>query len=176
MDLSNLLSGSDNFFKYMTIGGFIMIIIGLVYPLQKQQELELEVATYNKDVELFNIELKDIYSDMKKLKSKSSTYIYRIDNLKKTGSPKANIEKIKTAFNKSNRVISSKYNEIKIKNEIIKYNKNRITILERHLNTYRNYSVSFLLIGTFLSFIFGIRWLRSTILDENLKKKELRRP
>jgi len=67
MDLSSLFAGVDNLFKFLFIGGLVMLMTSMFYPLQKEQELEIEINNYNKEVKLLNRELSELKEEIAKL-------------------------------------------------------------------------------------------------------------
>ena len=61
MELSSLFSwNTDNLFKFLFINGIVLVVISLFYPLQKQQELELEKIKYDQKVELINLKITNL--------------------------------------------------------------------------------------------------------------------
>jgi len=145
MEFTNLFSGSDNLFKYLFLGGFGMIILSLFYPLQKKQELEIERITYEKEVDLFQIEI--------------NTLNKNIDNFEKMilqSSSKVKTNRIANDSLKNSIKILA--NTLDIKMVLLKYNKSKIDIFEKQYKTYNRYSLGLLIFGILLMVFGGIKW------------------
>lgn len=178
MDLTNLFSGSDNFFKYLSIGGFIMILVSMFYPLQKKQELEIEIITYNKEVNFLNTDINNLKIKAENL-SKSNFFVEidSLNNLLKYNEKdihlKNQIINLKKEYNTQYDSILNIRSKIETKIVVLDYSKSKVSVMQNHLNVFYIYSVCFLIVGIIFLILGSIFWCKSTNLNEKIKKKEL---
>lgn len=185
MDYSSLFPSTDNLFKFLFLGGLIMVFTAMIYPLQKKLERESEIILYNQQVELLNrevkalqlnvVELKKIVKDAdnecKSLEKEKSIS----EGIKRRSQIDAKIKLIQAQTNLKNSNCKKKLEELNVKAIVVKYNKEKIALLKRYANTYSSYSVGLLIFGIPLSILGLVFWTKSTIKTEKLRTKELNR-
>lgn len=169
MDLSSLFSISDNLYKFMFVGGIVMVIFSVTYPMQKKQLIDIEVNTYNQQATLLNKDISDLYKqigdfkqDLPKLKPQSAKSSSKII--------KQNIAK-NTMFD-----LDKKVREVNTKSIVLKYNLERVKILKNHIKTYDSYTCWLTWIGISSGVVGFIMWSISTWNTERLKIKEINTP
>jgi hypothetical protein len=172
VDLSNL-SNSDNLFKFLFIGGIMMFIVAMLYPLQKEQEIELEKIAHNKEVNLLNLEIKQIDKESEEISDFVDKQDSIINILKKEKGTQGKIKSIKKTINDKHTAIKKSVKQRDIKVVVLEFNKKKIETLESHLNEYNSYT-NFLYWGGLIIAIFGLLgWSLSTGLTEYKKYKDI---
>jgi hypothetical protein len=179
MELSSLFSwNTDNLFKFLFINGIVLVVISLFYPLQKQQELELEKIKYDQKVDLLNLKISNLKKEVLDFYTISGKDESKIKSLKSLPQSKINdlkIKDLKIRFNQTYKILSDLREKLKIENINIKGDKSKIKLLIKHADEYRKYSNWFLRVGLF-SFITGlIGWVWMTHTNESFKKEELKK-
>lgn len=183
MEFASLFSGSDNLFKYIFTAGVVLILVSLVYPLQKKQEIELQINSYNKDVEVLN---KNIANIKKFISQANQDSKFVLDSLTKLKALKdKNVDKgthaklsgiiksIKEKYNLAYKELEKQQSEIEVSAIIYKHERKKIELLESHVKTYESYFNWFLWVGI-LSTIIGLAfWTRSTTKKEKLLTLEV---
>jgi hypothetical protein len=76
--LSLLSPNTDNFFKFLFLNGLVMIAIGLFYPLQKSNEIQIRILDYNKKVELLEQDVIRLNNDLRALNIIVDKKIFKI--------------------------------------------------------------------------------------------------
>lgn len=179
MEISSLFSwNTDNLFKFLFINGIVLVVISLFYPLQKQQELELEKIKYDQKVELINIKIFNLKKEMESFNLASKTIELKIDSLKKIfGNLKTsnNIKTLKEQFNRTFNNIDKSKKDIEIEELNIKSDKAKIKILIKHTEVYRQYSNCFFWGGLISFFIGLIGWSCMTFVNESFKMEEFKK-
>jgi len=185
MDFSGLFSNIDNLFKFLFLGGIVLITLSIVYPLQKKQEIEIEIINFNKDAELLNLEINELNKKVNEFKEDSKSYITLLDSLKteknkshateKSDNISLRIENIKSDYNKEFSDIEKKKLEIDIKNVITDYNQSKIETLKQHSSSYKSYSIWLLVVGILFVLTGLVGWIYSTINTEALKKQQIKK-
>ncbi|WP_310595111.1 hypothetical protein [Flavobacterium sp.] len=179
MEMSSLFSwNTDNLFKFLFINGIVLVVISLFYPLQKQQELELEKIKYDQKVELINIKISNLKNEMETFNLTSKAIELKIDSLKKISINLNTSNKIKTLkeqFNSTFNNIDKLKKDIEIEELNIKSDKAKIKILIKHAEEYRQYSNWFFRAGLISFFIGLIGWSWMTLVNESFKKEELKK-
>lgn len=179
MELSTLFSwNTDNLFKFLFINGIILVVISLFYPLQKQQELELEKIKYDQKVELINLKIFKLKNELTIFNLDSRAVEAKIDSLKKLpNEPKTltSIKNLKNQFNSTFDIVTKSKEKLEIEKLNVKSDKSKIKLLIKHAEEYRQYSSWFFRAGL-ISFLIGIiGWGWMTYVNESFKKEELRK-
>jgi len=177
LDINSFFSGIDNLYKFLTIGGIIMVFTSLVYPLEKEQLIKIEIITNEQEQALLNNEITNTLKAARKLHLKSTSYKTKIDSLKKLDQSKHlfEIKKTQETFNLSHLKLKEKQTEIETKQIIINYHNKRIIQLRKNAQNYSQYTTLLKCIGI-ASFILGLFfWVKSTYTSEKLKKEELKK-
>ena len=176
MEIGSLFPSSDNPYKFLFMGGIFMIVFSFIYPLEKKQKIELEINLYNKQAELLNEEVLQLKKDVDKLKLRSKTSLKQLDSIKKlpdTTSASIEIKEIQDNFIKEFHTTKFKEAEIQTKNIILKYEKERILLLQNQVNSFSIFRFILLVVG-FIFMIYGlVKWLCATKLSTDIQKYEL---
>jgi len=179
MDIANLFGNTDNLFKFLFSGGILLVVLSIIYPLQKKQEVELEINAHNEKTKLLNNEIKCLDKDVKSFRKETDICFIQLDSLKKLRNNSNykiisnQIAKVKDDYNRNFITLKDKENELLIKKINLEFDKSRIKILNKHLNLYKRYSSWLLTVGILLSIIGLFFWSISTHRSEKLKKREL---
>ena len=56
----DFLPSTDNFFKYLLTIGLLLIVFTVMYPIQKQQEVDLELLTYQRDTAIAALKINSL--------------------------------------------------------------------------------------------------------------------
>lgn len=150
--LSNFFTGTENLFKLLFVNGILIILIGLFYPLQKRDELELKIIEYNSNVSLLNRDIKELYSQSDLLKTEIKQDLVK-NKGKKNNSPelkKKSVELKAKIFEQDKKVIQ------------IENDKGRLEILRSQQETYNKYCKAFLFFGGLITITGLSGWSRLT--------------
>lgn len=180
--MNDFLPNTDNFFKYLLTIGMLLIVFTILYPIQKQKEVDLEIVTYNTDTAILNFKLKKIEEKVAILISEKDSIQAILDGLKiirdKSNKIEAsNIEKnrisLKEYFDKNKSDLNQLLDSLSINAIKLNEQKKRIKKLESYFAFFRNYKLILLVLGFILSFI-GLRyWIASVYMEEIKKSKEI---
>ena len=170
MDPSAFISG-DNVFKYCFTLGLAMIVFALVYPLQKQHELELEVINNNKNVKLLNYQLKNFEPKVLALVSEEKSLLALGESIRKqkrneTGTEKNRREKYLSDYEASKKEFDS-YVKLKIQ---IDSNTERVQALDKQSKTFGGYFCALILSGALFAIPGLIFWVKHTFEDRSKAK------
>ena len=176
MDISSIFPSSDNLYKFLFMGGVFMVVFSFMYPLEKKQKIELEINLYNKQIALLNEEIKTLNYDVENLKIKSKETIKTLEEIKKNNgntNGSNSIKQIQENYNKEFYTIKAKENEVITKDIILKYEKNKIGLLQNHVGSFSIFRWLFLIIGVAFT-VFGLwNWNKSTRISTEMQKLEL---
>lgn len=176
MNLSDgILGGSDNLYKYLFTAGLLMVITAIVYPLQKQQELELEINNNNKQAAILTEELKWLSDEVNGLEQEAILTKKILDSLDRARTKARNptnisiqIDNLKFNYNKHLDSAKRALNNARIKNLTLEFNTSRITILKQHKDEYEDYFVWILWPGIIIALVGFFLWSYSTAKHEGL--------
>lgn len=186
MEFTNLFTGSDNLFKFLFLAGLFMLVLSLVYPLEKRNELEIEIINVNRETDILNNQVSTLKTQTLSL-SKNVTKIERdLDSLSRMRkiekstirreSIEEQIEKIKNAFNLEFSKLDKNQAEIKTKSIVVNYDKSRIQLLKEQQKEYATYFFVFKWAGILLIIVGIIGWHKSHRRNERIKDKQINTP
>jgi ABC-type anion transport system duplicated permease subunit len=185
MDITKLFSVANTLFKFLCYGGIAMVFVAMFYPLQREQNIEIEINSFNREAELINSEIKILKEQVKIIEKQTPQIISRLDSLSKLKSKSKNpkkikelkvkIQKIQASYNNKLDKIKESTSEISEKTISSKYNKLKIEILESHAKSYSSYSKLLFRSGFVMAIIGLISWIYSTWNTERLKIQEIQK-
>jgi len=175
MEISSFVPSTDNLYKFLFVIGTFMVVFSYIYPLEKQQELELELLLYNQQVEILNNEIADLKNDVENLKKISSLTLKKLEETKKNEKNNAEkvINELQEDFNKAFNEVKRKGVEINTKDIILDYEKSRIELLKKHISSFSFIKWFFFIFGS-IFLVFGLyKWFIITRVAEKLNKQKL---
>lgn len=175
-----VLPSTDNFFKYLLTVGVILVFFAILYPLQKQQDLDLAINEYKKNVEVYDYQVEVLAVEANSLESllgRTKADIQKLDSLRRfkignTDSLKAQMVGLKEEFDSKKAVAVKKGQDLKQTQIAQKFELEKINKLQSYLSSYFLVKLLCIIVGTLL-FILGLWfWASSTYLDEKIKVKD----
>lgn len=166
-----MYSGTENLYKFMLICGLALISLALVYPLQKQQVLEIENNLYKKDSTILNEQIKLLEFKVDKVFESRPFLKKEIDSLSSLKVFDQNLieQKKKVYFNQV-KSLREERNNLKIKQIASEFQSKKIQIINGHISKYRNYTKLMTISGLILTFIGLVKWwIRSKLYDKKLR-------
>lgn len=158
--------GSDNPFKFFFLSGITLLVIGLYYPFEKRQELDLKKNEVEFSDSTLVMEIINMSEELDELNEESDGIISLLDSLElergRSKDPVSVSEKIKLIRVESQekfRDIERKKDALDLKIVSNRFNRKEIEIYESHLKEVRWYSRGFILVGVILLFYGGYKWL-----------------
>lgn len=180
--MTEFLPNTDNFFKYLLTIGLLLIVFTILYPIQKQKEVDLEILSYNTEAGILNFKINSLTKEVNDLQEETNSVQHSLDSLK-TLRDHSNIEEakrieglrvsIKQDFDKTKSRLTILADSLTVNQITAEQQKRRIQKLESYFAFFRNYKLILLILGFVLSFI-GMRyWLASVYMEEVKKGKEV---
>jgi len=177
LDLGSLFSGIDNIYKFLTIGGLLMFTTSMLFPLQKEHALKIEIINHNKTQDLLNNDNENLLNDIAVFKARKEKILIELDSISKLKICNKTKSERYTPLKKE---FNTKLTELKktrkesIKKQIhINHNLNKINILQENRKEISNYTCLLKYPGISCFVIGLLFWIKSTKTSENLKKEEL---
>ncbi|WP_300569194.1 hypothetical protein [Flavobacterium sp.] len=185
MQPTSFLSSADNLFKFLFLNGIIFILLGMFYPLEQRNQLELKILEYNKKVALINQENNILNRDIKSLNNELNLRIPKSEKLaalkkkkststKEKSNIKLQLDEIKSKTNLSYQNLQAKSDELSKNLIIIKNEESLIISLKNQKETYDTYCYWFFYIGIISGTLGFIFWSISTYISERKTYKEMR--
>lgn len=183
MEFAGIFSGSDNLFKYLFTAGVVLIIVSLVHPLQKKQDIELQISIYNKEAALLNKKISDtkhIIAVAQNESQKILDSLEHLDRLRNQAIDKSakdtigkRIKQIQTRYNSDFNELQKQQREIEISVIILEHERTKINLLKQHALTYDKYFSIFIWLGVVTALIGLVFWAISTRKKESIVSYEL---
>ncbi|MDN4166193.1 hypothetical protein QWY31_11810 [Cytophagales bacterium LB-30] len=178
--LSSIFPSTDNPYKFLFVGGLLLIAFAIIYPIERENEIDLEIVLYNKEANVINNEIEELRVKVDKEKALSRLIIDKIDSLKSNNGGKGSqilIDQLKNDFNKTYKggELSEKLTEISTKSLILEYEQKRIKVLQKHARKFRIIGWVLLVFGSISTLFGGYKWLNRFKKDHIVsdKKSEL---
>jgi hypothetical protein len=174
--LSLLSPNTDNFFKFLFLNGLVMIAIGLFYPLQKSNEIQIRILDYNKKVELLEQDIIKLKNDLRVLNTIVDNRIKLSESLvnqRKYLKSQSEIIIINNKISETKLKTNLEYQE-KLKNKdnigknkiILNAEKRVIQQLKKQASVYDSYCYWLFNVGLFLGIGGFIGWIITTFFSE----------
>ncbi len=170
--LGFISQSTENIFKFLFINGLVLIGVGMFYPLQISNDIDLKIVDYNKKVNLLNNEISVLANDIdnldKLVESRISISKKLVEKRNNTLSlsEKAEIaEKIsdmKLETNKSFQQIKKNEQEQDKNTILVKGDLQVVSHLEAQQKVYDTYCTVFLIVGIFLGVFGFLGWAITT--------------
>jgi hypothetical protein len=180
--MSELISwfpSTENLYKFLFIGGVLSLGFSFIYPMEKAQELELQLNGFKQNVQLLSVEINTLKEDYDQLVILTNETKSKLDSLSRKG----NYSKLNSQMNNSINSYNSKYSavnakrqELRTKTIVLEYEKSRIELLQKHAKSFNIFRWFFFVLG-FLSCGYGFyRWHKVTRMAEKKFEKECHSP
>lgn len=181
--LKDIISSSDNVFKFTFITGLVIILLTLFYPLEKSYEIQLLVLENDEIVLIENIETKELDTEIANMQSTTDSLESLAERLTvlrlKTNNPTKNdsitnlIKSIKKEYYQYNTPLIKKIKEYTIRDIKHKSRKRKIKIMEDQISFFKQYSIVLLIFGLFLVILGYYNWFKSGRKDLKLKSLQI---
>lgn len=173
MDFLGLING-DNLFKYCFTLGLAMLVFSLIYPLEKQHLIQLEIVSHNKETELLNKDIEQLNIDVDKLKKECDNLLAKAQAFEKGQTiNKDEVQKRVSKFNNDFKTLQNTKHTLDVKNIVLTYNQKRINVLESQSKTFGAFSWVMIITGIGLTIFGFIFWVKNTfkeMKEKNTKK------
>jgi len=169
----NTISSSDNFFKFMTMSGIVILLIALFYPTHMQNQLELDILRFEQDSLLLDLEAELTLNEVNHLKDQIDSAKAKIVKLRENKTSENEIKNIKLNIQKIYDLLIPKKKIILTKSTIQSYNKKKIKLIQCQIDRYKNYKSWLTFISSAFILIGGFLWARSQNVTEKIKRKQL---
>jgi hypothetical protein len=154
---------TDNINRYFLTLGILMFVFSILYPMEKQHEIDLKINEYNKSASLLNIKIKNALS----LNRSINQTVFQLNNeMRQIKSKKDKIElknKIDELIEKSRLNLNSILEE----NINVEYSKLVVDDLIEQKKEFAIYKKSLRYLGVTFSILGSIFWIIATIKNRN---------
>jgi len=159
MDLLSVLTGSENLYKYLLIGGIGMLVLSLLYPIQKNYELACQKDLYAKEISLLNLDIDQLNEGVNVLSSESKVVEHSLDSIKTNKISNSQLVKaLKDSWNSQyDSLVKSKLQLSKRQIDVA-YTQKRIETLNNHISEFKMYEKIFFWAGIFCGIAGIIGW------------------
>lgn len=180
--MDKFLPDTDNFFKYLLTIGLILIVFVIIYPVQEQKEVDIEINGYQKDAKVLDYRVARLKADILEFDSVTTKSQGILDSLKKVESAQNGMQRSETELTR-NRIkdefdvkrgrlieLTDSLAIIDITNQA---ERQKIQKLEGYFAFFKTYKIVFLIAGVVIA-AFGLYyWSASVYRDEKKKDQEL---
>ncbi len=175
-EVSGILSGSDNLWKYIFTVGVLLIALSILYPLKQSEIIDLQIIDLNTNSKSLVLKIKHLKEDIAAFSKYLSIATQDLDSLKmlkNQSSVLSKISSIESEIALERKVIQNKIRELQLLVIENKGKEDYIIELQKHSGNYRIYFYLGFVFGAVL-LLWGIyKWLMATIASDKLRWKEL---
>ena len=180
--MKELLPDTDNFFKYLMTIGLVLVVFVIIYPVQEQKEVDLEINSYIKDTSILKYRIYRLRCKVDEFKNTQAVTQHYLDslkalepNLKQIDREKSEAlrQKARDDFNQKKdhhmQTVDSLY-EMNITSDA---EAQKIRKLEGYFSFFKTYKIVLLIVGMVVATIGLFYWTTSVYRDEKKKDEEL---
>ncbi|WP_433903246.1 hypothetical protein [Sphingobacterium puteale] len=160
--MENFLPGADNIFKYMITVGVALILFMVVYPLKKEQELQIASLDLDYRVSV----LKNQMDELKEMDKKKTDLDYERNALSDSGEYTKKSDSISAIMNSLKRKIDSLSNYLSDTIVKLDFDNQKSGLLKKHAGSYLFLRIFLFSIGIILIVGGFIFWLSKTFVEE----------
>lgn len=169
MEITSLIPSSDNLYKFLLIGGIVSLIFSIVHPLEKKQQLEIELNNLLCEISNDSIRISKLNTEVIEFKSKSALVVKQLDSLSKDNNNKSLVDSLSLNYLMGLNDLRKRSSELVINNNKLKYDEKRIQLYNKHIDAFGLYSCAMLIIGI-TSLVYGfIHWRKVTKVAEEIQ-------
>jgi hypothetical protein len=178
----DFLPNTDNFFKYLLTVGLLLIIFTVMYPLKKQQELDLELLSYERDTSVVSFKVEHLNKKISELEAVRANTQKFLDSLKKLQSSaeqedSINIEQIRISkmngYEVRRKSLMGVTDSLTVAQIDLLNKSKKVAKLKKYVSVYERYKIVLLTVGFILSFLGFRYWTAAVYRDEILKDKDV---
>lgn len=162
---------TENFYKFLTTLGVVMLIFSIMYPMEKKNEIELKSNDFKKELALNKLETQILNDSVNILTKLIENAHSELKLMKETN----NVDSIKVKNQRKN--IKSIYSNIKNKRIFIEksdctliYKNEEIKLLEKQINDFKWISDILLWNGAIFIIIGLYNWWKQEKNDDGITK------
>lgn len=167
MEFFSLLA-TDNPYKFFFLAGIILLSLGIYYPINIRQSLDIKKNKVQEDTAKLTFEINELRDDLlssnEEAKELTTKLEYLVDFKKKNKSKSDSISKLinnmKIEWSKNSDFIITAKSLMDVKLIDQKYQDKEISIYKKHLNEIGIYSFISITLGSIFTLIGGIMWIR----------------
>jgi hypothetical protein len=173
--VKDLFPITDNIFKYLLTVGIALLFFALIYPLQKQQQVELQRNEALAKERVLGIDISVMESNIANLKGSLPHTQHWIDSIKKQKT-KTNSAAIDKAISDTISVFERKKQEASTQIQSLQKNqiqqeseREKIKITSKHIWQFFLFKMAFIVIGAIFTLTGLYFWLGSAYIDDAKK-------
>ncbi|MES2566221.1 MAG: hypothetical protein V4565_05110 [Bacteroidota bacterium] len=153
-----------------------MIVFAHVYPFERANQIALEINVYNKQIAVLNEEASNLKSKVDKLEKLTNETLTQLEKTKKENNGKIaqlKIAEIQNSYNKIYNEVKQKEEDLVTKNIVLKYEKEKIKILQKQMDSFSYLKIFFTIAGAAFTIWGLVCWYLSTKISTKIHKLEL---
>ena len=181
--MPEFLPDTDNFFKYLLTIGLILIAFVIVYPVQQQKEVDIEINGYLRDAKILDYRIQRLKDDVGEFKFLRNSTQHRLDSLKNLMKISVDLNErdrievvrnnLKNEFDKKRNTYDQIVDTLYILNVTLDYGREKIKKLSGYFSFFKSYKIVFLICGVLTSILGLVYWCASVYREELKKDKEI---
>lgn len=137
MTIPDIFPNSDNFYRFCTTIGMALFVFAVVYPIEKQQKIDIEIKEYEKQIDLFDLKVKQDNAAIIEMNNFINNAIKNKDNSKST------LDKADIYHEKAKEIKNLTAQKLVIN----KCDRERIALLQSHADKFEIISIGCFIVG-----------------------------
>ena len=173
---ANILTGSDNLWKYLFTVGTVLLSLSILYPLKQSEIIELNIIELNTDSKKIGIRIKNIKSDQNQFSKYLEFAQAEIDTLSSSGDNDSiykKVENIQIEIAEERKKLKVKIRNLQLLNTENQGKEDYILKLQEQSKNYKLYFKFGLIFGIVFMVIGLFKWVMATWANDKLRWNEL---
>lgn len=175
-EISGILSGSDNLWKYLFTVGVFLIAISILYPLKQSETIDLRIIDLYTDSKSLDQKIKHLKEDSETFNSYLNIATKELESLKSIKNQTktlTRISNIESEIASERKTIKNKIRELQLLVIENQGKEDYIVELKKHSKNYKKFFYLGFILGSILLLWGLFKWLMATIASDKLRWKEL---
>lgn len=175
-EISGILSGSDNLWKYLFTVGVLLIAISIFYPLKQSETIDLKIIDLYTDSKRLEQKIKHLKEDNVTFNNYLNIATKEVDSLrtlKNQATILLRISTIETEIASEKKMIKNKIRELQLLIIENQGKENYIVELKNQSYKYKKFFYLGVILGIILLLLGLYKWLMATTASDKLRWKEL---
>lgn len=162
------VTATENFFKFAFLSGMFLVVFGIVYPIERSNDLEFKKAEHQAEVNRINYQISKLRERLDSMEYYEASYM---EAKKDTTVSDITLDRHLRRFDENYLLFERRQGQVEVATIKSEGEKSKIAVLENHIKEFGTWQVWLISIGSVFILIGGIYWCWMTLFDFKQRRK-----
>lgn len=175
MEITSFIPSSDNLYKFIFVGGIGLFIFAIVHPLERKQQLEIEVNSYQFSLKEDSIDIANLNREVAMFQEYSKSLIHLMDSLNsKSNRNKLLLDSLAKNYSTKLAELRQKSLELVHRNNKMVFEEKKVELLKKHIGDFNMYARILLILGPIFVLYGFWNWKKVSSIIEKMQEVQLK--